>query len=58
MESIDDEFGIHIDENLEQDEIDKIDIYIRKKYKKQISKKTKFQKIINLVILMKQKKTI
>lgn len=34
VESIDDEFGIHIDENLEQDEIDKIDIYIRKKYKK------------------------
>lgn len=34
VESVDDEFGIHIDEELEQDEIDKIEIFIRKKYKK------------------------
>ena len=32
-EKIDDEFGIHIDEELSQDEIDKIEIFIRKKYK-------------------------
>ena len=34
VESIDNEFGIHIDEELEQAEIDKIEIYIRKKYGK------------------------
>lgn len=33
VEKLADEFGIHIDEELEQDEIDEIDIYIRKKYK-------------------------
>jgi len=33
VEKIDDEFGIHIDEELSQDEIDKIEIFIRKKYK-------------------------
>ena len=33
LEKVDDEFGIHIDEELSQDEIDKIEIYIRKKYK-------------------------
>lgn len=34
VESIDNEFGIHIDEELDQSEIDKIEIYIRKKYGK------------------------
>lgn len=34
VESVDDEFGIHIDDGLEQDEINKIEIFIRKKYKR------------------------
>lgn len=34
VESVDDEFGIHIDDDLEQDEINKIEIFIRKKYKR------------------------
>ena len=33
VERIGEEFGIHIDEDLDQDLIDKIDVYIRKKYK-------------------------
>lgn len=34
VETVDDEFGIHIDEDLEQEQIDEIEIFIRKKYKK------------------------
>lgn len=34
VEKCDDEFGIHIDEDLTQEEIDNIVIEIRKKYKK------------------------
>ena len=34
VETINDEFGIHIDEELEQDEIDRIIVAIRKKYKR------------------------
>lgn len=34
VESVEDEFGIHIDDSLEQSEIDKIEIFIRKKYRK------------------------
>lgn len=33
VEKVEDEFGIHIDEELSQDDIDKIEIFIRKKYK-------------------------
>lgn len=33
VESVDDEFGIHIDDDLEQDEINKIEIFIRKNIK-------------------------
>lgn len=33
VEKVEDEFGIHIDEELSQDNIDKIEIFIRKKYK-------------------------
>lgn len=33
VEKVGEEFGIHVDEELNQDELDKIDIYIRKKYK-------------------------
>ena len=31
VESVDDEFGIHIDDDLEQDEINKIEIFYKKK---------------------------
>ncbi len=34
VESVNDEFGIHISEELSQEEIDQIEIFIRKKYKK------------------------
>ncbi|MDD2208795.1 MAG: PEP/pyruvate-binding domain-containing protein [Bacilli bacterium] len=33
VEQIQDEFGVHVEENLTKEEIEKIDIFIRKKYK-------------------------
>ena len=34
VEAVNDEFGIHIDEDLDQEQIDNIVVAIRKKYKK------------------------